>query len=89
MSTRINKRHLLKRTLSVTGGLRLLESVRVWNGLLVLNYHRIGTSGDSLFDHGLWSATQDDFDAQVTLAVVQCRQGQSALAYLASAQTKY
>ena len=67
MSTRINKRHLLKRTLSVTGGLRLLESVRVWNGLLVLNYHRIGTPGDSLFDHALWSATQDDFDAQVRL----------------------
>lgn len=67
MGTRINKRHLLKRTLSVTGGLRLLESVPVWNGLLVLNYHRIGSTGDSLFDHALWSATQDDFDAQVQL----------------------
>lgn len=67
MSTRINKRNLLKRTLSMTGGLRLLESVPVWNGLLVLNYHRIGSPDGSLFDHALWSATQDDFDEQVRL----------------------
>ena len=45
----------------------MLESVPVWNGLLVLNYHRIGSPNGSLFDHDLWSATQDDFDEQVRL----------------------
>lgn len=61
----VNKRQLLLRGLKSTGGLRLLESVRPWTGLVVLNYHRIGTAGDSLFDRALWSATQDDFDQQV------------------------
>ncbi|MFO1022461.1 MAG: polysaccharide deacetylase family protein [Planctomycetales bacterium] len=34
-------------------------------GVLVLNYHRIGAHDGSPFDWGLWSATQDEFDAQV------------------------
>lgn len=63
----INKRLLLKSALLHSGGLRLLESVPTWNGLLVLNYHRIGTPGESLFDHALWSADQDDFDSQVRM----------------------
>ena len=67
MTGRFNKREILKCTLSATGGLRLLESLPTWNGLLVLNYHRIGTPDDSLFDHDLWSATQGDFDQQVRL----------------------
>lgn len=67
MPARFNKRAILKRTLSATGGLRLLESLPTWNGLLVLNYHRIGRPDGSLFDHDLWSATQEDFDQQVRL----------------------
>lgn len=58
--------------LEVTGGLRLLESTAAWNGLLVLNYHRIGNAGESLFDRALWSATQEDFDRQVQLLKRSC-----------------
>lgn len=64
---RINKRELLRRTLSATGGIKALESLPVWNGLLVLNYHRIGTPTDAKLDEALWSATQEDFDQQVKL----------------------
>jgi peptidoglycan/xylan/chitin deacetylase (PgdA/CDA1 family) len=62
-----NKRQILRRILENSGGLRLLESVPAWSGLVVLNYHRIGTPGHSLLDHALWSATEDDFDAQVRM----------------------
>ena len=64
---RINKRKLLRNVLRGSGGLRLLESVPVWSGLVVLNYHRIGSHGHSLLDHALWSATEDDFDAHVRM----------------------
>lgn len=67
MSGRINKRELLRRTLTATGGMKALESLPFWNGLLVLNYHRIGTPTDTYLDEALWSATQDDFDQQVRL----------------------
>ena len=64
---RINKRQFLRQILDHSGGLRLLEAVPAWSGLVVLNYHRIGTAGHSLLDHALWSATQDDFDSQVRM----------------------
>jgi peptidoglycan/xylan/chitin deacetylase (PgdA/CDA1 family) len=64
---RFNKRQFLRQVLEGSGGLRLLEAVPAWNGLVVLNYHRIGQSGHSLLDHALWSATQDDFDAHVRM----------------------
>ena len=67
MAGRINKRELLRRTLSATGGIRAFESLPVWNGLLVLNYHRIGKPTDPKLDEALWSATQNDFDQQVRL----------------------
>ncbi len=67
MAGRINKRELLRRTLSATGGIKALESLPVWNGLIVLNYHRIGTPTDGMLDEALWSATQDDFEQQVKL----------------------
>jgi peptidoglycan/xylan/chitin deacetylase (PgdA/CDA1 family) len=64
---RFNKRLLLRQLLKGSGGLRLLEAVPAWSGLVALNYHRIGQPGHSLLDHALWSATQDDFDAHVRL----------------------
>ncbi|NQV25648.1 MAG: polysaccharide deacetylase family protein, partial [Rhodopirellula sp.] len=67
MAGRLNKRELLRRTLSATGGITALESLPVWNGLLVLNYHRIGMPTDPLVDEALWSANQEDFDRQVTM----------------------
>lgn len=65
MAVRLSKRELLARTLDVTGSGRVLRSLRTWNGVLVLNYHRVGSPGDSLFDHHLWSASAEDFDRQV------------------------
>lgn len=67
MAGRIKKRELLRRTLSATGGFKTLETLPVWNGLIVLNYHRVGTPTDPRFDEALWSATQEDFDRQVRL----------------------
>jgi peptidoglycan/xylan/chitin deacetylase (PgdA/CDA1 family) len=43
----------------------LLRQLTTWNGVLVINYHRIGRGSDSAFDRELWSATPEDFDAQV------------------------
>ena len=62
-----NKRQFLRQILEGSGGLRLLEAIPAWSGLVALNYHRIGVPGHSLLDHALWSATQDDFDAQVRM----------------------
>ena len=43
----------------------LLRLAPAWRGLVVLNYHRIGTPGDSPLDRDLWNASVEDFDAQV------------------------
>ena len=43
----------------------LLRLAPGWRGLVVLNYHRIGTPGDSPLDRAMWNATLEDFDAQV------------------------
>lgn len=64
---RSNKRQFLGQLLQSSGGLRLLEAVPAWTGLVVLNYHRIGTPAHSLLDHALWSATEADFDAHVRM----------------------
>lgn len=65
MTVRFSKRDLLAHTLEVTGGGRVLRNLRTWNGVLVLNYHRIGDPAGSLFDHNLWSVSAEDFDRQV------------------------
>lgn len=59
------KRELLARTLRSCGIQRLLTSLESWRGLLVFNYHRIGSPDNSLFDHDLWSATAEDFARQL------------------------
>ena len=43
----------------------LLRLAPAWRGLVVLDYHRIGTPGDSPLDRAMWNATLEDFDAQV------------------------
>ena len=43
----------------------LLRLAPGWRGLVVLNYHRIGTAGDSPLDRDLWNASVEDLDAQV------------------------
>jgi peptidoglycan/xylan/chitin deacetylase (PgdA/CDA1 family) len=52
----------LSRYSGLTALLRLLPSKPV---LLVLNYHRIGKAQESPYDSGVFSATAEDFDAQI------------------------
>jgi len=59
------KRGLLARVADAAGLARLADAARGWRGLLVLNYHRVGNPGNTLFDHDLWSATAEDFEQQV------------------------
>jgi peptidoglycan/xylan/chitin deacetylase (PgdA/CDA1 family) len=44
---------------------RLAGCVHRWSGVVCVNYHRIGDGRRSHFDRGLWSATEDGFDAQL------------------------
>jgi peptidoglycan/xylan/chitin deacetylase (PgdA/CDA1 family) len=65
MTTTFSKRELLARTMDATGCGRLLRTVGSWSGVLVWNYHRIGTATGSVFDPDLFSATPEDFEQQV------------------------
>jgi peptidoglycan/xylan/chitin deacetylase (PgdA/CDA1 family) len=65
MPAGLSKRELLAEALDGSRLNRLLARTGTWQGLLVLNYHRIGTASGSPFDHALWSATRDDFARQV------------------------
>jgi len=51
--------------LAAGGVLRLLEHLPVWRGVLVLNYHRIGSPAASELDRGLFSASPEQFEAQM------------------------
>lgn len=61
----MSKRELLARRLRDLGALWLLETAVRRRGLLVVNYHRIGTSGGNAFDDGVFSASPNEFEAQV------------------------
>ena len=43
----------------------LLRRLDLWDGILTFTYHRIGDPEGTLFDRGLWSASSEDFDAQM------------------------
>jgi len=62
---RMSKKELLARALDWTGMNLLARNTPVWNGLIVLNYHRVGDWQDSLLDHDLWSASAEDFEQQL------------------------
>lgn len=61
----MSKREILAQALDWTGVNRLARSSHFWNGLIVLNYHRVGECNNSMLDHDLWSATAEDFEQQV------------------------
>lgn len=65
MPASMGKRELLANVLQRSGANLVLARTPVWHGLTVLNYHRIGEPGDSAFDPGLFSATPEQFAAQV------------------------
>jgi peptidoglycan/xylan/chitin deacetylase (PgdA/CDA1 family)/CelD/BcsL family acetyltransferase involved in cellulose biosynthesis len=50
-----------------TGAASTLSLARRWRGVMALTYHRIGDARGSLFDRGLWSASEDQFDCHVRL----------------------
>jgi peptidoglycan/xylan/chitin deacetylase (PgdA/CDA1 family) len=60
------KRELLARMCSRTGLTRALETLPQRRALTILNYHRIGNADETPFDSGVFSATADQFDAQIT-----------------------
>lgn len=87
------KKKILASFLNATGIAPALRHVKSWTGLLVLNYHRIGDGRRSMFDRGLWSASEAEFDSQVGFLkkhfdvisadeisdALQARRGQSVL----------
>jgi peptidoglycan/xylan/chitin deacetylase (PgdA/CDA1 family) len=44
----------------------LLETMPKRRGLLILNYHRIGNAEETPFDSGVFSATTEQFNSQIT-----------------------
>jgi peptidoglycan/xylan/chitin deacetylase (PgdA/CDA1 family) len=63
--TVFSKRELLARFVENPPFGFLSRRLRLWRGILTLNWHRIGHGADSAFDRSLWSATPDAFEAQV------------------------
>jgi peptidoglycan/xylan/chitin deacetylase (PgdA/CDA1 family) len=60
------KREWLARALLFSGAASLLSQLPDRDSLLVLNYHRIGNANDDLFDPGIFSATGEDFEQQIS-----------------------
>ena len=61
----MNKRDLLAHAFDALGLSRVVGPLSRWRGLLVFNYHRIGSPDQTGCDPGLWSATPEQFDAQI------------------------
>jgi peptidoglycan/xylan/chitin deacetylase (PgdA/CDA1 family) len=60
------KRELLARGLSWSGVLSMLARLPARDSLLVLTYHRIGNPEHDPFDPGVFSATGDQFNEQIS-----------------------
>jgi len=61
----VSKKELLAKACDWSGLNILGRKTPLWNGLIVLNYHRVGDCEGSLFDHDLWSASAENFEQQV------------------------
>lgn len=66
------KRDMAARALAAPGVRRLVAAALPRDGVLVLNYHRVGESGRSRYDRALWSASAEGFDAQVAFLKSNC-----------------
>ena len=66
------KRDMAARALAAPGIRRLLATALPRDGVLVLNYHRVGDGTRSRYDRALWSATAEGFDAQVAFLKRNC-----------------
>src|SRR5687768_10585572 len=69
---RLRRARYLRQILRLPGMGPLLRRTNTWQGVVALNYHRIGDGRDSVFDQGLWSATPEQFDRQVALLKRHC-----------------
>jgi len=61
----LDKLDLASKTLRWSGAGKLLRSWASWQGILVLNYHRIGEPDATVLDRDLFSARQTAFDHQI------------------------
>lgn len=61
------KRELIVRVLERSRLLPFLTAHPHWDGLLILNHHRIGDPAASSLDRGVYSATADGLDAQIAM----------------------
>lgn len=61
------KRERIVRVLDASRCLPLLIARPRWEGLLILNHHRIGEPTASPMDRGVFSATPDGLDAQIAM----------------------
>jgi peptidoglycan/xylan/chitin deacetylase (PgdA/CDA1 family) len=59
------KQAIAARLLNRSGLRFLLGRANLWSGVIVLNYHRVGSGNDSPFDRGLWSTDAETFSDQV------------------------
>ena len=69
---RMMKRELAAKALATAGLRRLVAAAAPRTGVVLLNYHRVGDSGASRYDRGLWSASAEGFDAQVAFLKANC-----------------
>jgi len=68
----ISKKDFVAHGLEATGLRSLLSRLRVWRGILTLNYHRVGHAEVSPFDPELFSATPEEFAKQVRFLKAWC-----------------
>lgn len=61
----VNKLEIAAGALRWSGGGTILRQTPVWQGILTLNYHRIGDPTATPLDRDVFSASQDGFAAQV------------------------
>lgn len=62
----MGKKTKTARLLAAPGLRRVLSRALPWEGVLILNYHRVGDGSRSIHDRDLWSASSDAFDAQLS-----------------------
>lgn len=62
----MTRRAVAASLLARSRALALLERLPAWRGVLVLNYHRIGSPEGSWLDRDLFSATPEQLEAQVS-----------------------
>lgn len=68
----MNKKELLASVLDKSGAGSVIRRAFSWDGLLVLNYHRVGNWSSTVWDQDLFSATQQVFHDQLTFLKRTC-----------------